>query len=136
MSCPLELSAGEKRKMFAAPACHVEHGSMSGAEEVVCSASPTAVIFDMDGLLFDSEALYRDAILAAARELGHRFTAEDFLLLVGRPAEVNRLALQEHIGPAHDVDVFRAVWLEHYRVMKPTLALKPGSASCWTAWTN
>jgi beta-phosphoglucomutase-like phosphatase (HAD superfamily) len=53
----------------------------------------------MDGLLFDSETLYHDAILAAAQELGHSFTTADFLKLVGRPWGVNRLALQEHIGP-------------------------------------
>ena len=100
---------------------------MQEDEKAVFPTRPAAVIFDMDGLLFDSEALYRDAILAAARDLGHRFTAEDFILLVGRPAEVNRLALQEHIGPAHDVEVFRTAWLEHYRVTRSTLALKPGA---------
>ncbi|MCG7361474.1 HAD family phosphatase [Roseomonas sp. ACRSG] len=90
------------------------------------SALPAAVIFDMDGLLFDSEALYHDAIMAAARELGHSFTTEDFLKLVGRPWLVNRAALQEHIGPKADVEVFRATWTRHYRGMRSLLALKAG----------
>ena len=88
---------------------------------------PAAIVFDMDGLLFDSEALYHDAILAAARELGHPFTTADFLLLVGRPWPVNRAALQEHIGPAGDVEAFRAAWSRHYEGMRGALALKPGA---------
>jgi beta-phosphoglucomutase-like phosphatase (HAD superfamily) len=48
-------------------------------------ALPAAVVFDMDGLLFNSEALFHDAILAAAQELGRRFTTADFLKLVGCP---------------------------------------------------
>lgn len=87
---------------------------------------PAAIVFDMDGLLFDSEALYHDAILAAARELGHRFTTTDFLLLVGRPWPVNRAALQEHIGPAGDVDAFRVAWTRHYERLRGALSLKPG----------
>jgi len=89
---------------------------------------PAAVIFDMDGLLFDSEALYRDAIIEAARELGHSFTVEDFLKLVGRPWTVNRVALQEHIGPTKDVEVFRSAWHQRYRVTRDALALKAGAA--------
>lgn len=89
---------------------------------------PAAVIFDMDGLLFDSEALYRDAIIEAARELGHSFTVEDFLKLVGRPWAVNRVALQEHIGPAEDVEIFRSAWHQRYRTMRGSLALKAGAA--------
>lgn len=88
---------------------------------------PSAVIFDMDGLLFDSEVLFRDAILAAAQELGHHYTVEDFLGLIGRPWSVNRIALQEHIGQAHDVEDFRSAWRRHYQATKPSLALKAGA---------
>lgn len=89
--------------------------------------SPAAVIFDMDGLLFDSEALYRDAIVNAANDLGHVFTVEDFLKLVGRPWSVNKVALQEHIGPFHDVEEFRSAWMRHYDSMRANLPLKDGA---------
>jgi HAD superfamily hydrolase (TIGR01509 family) len=85
-----------------------------------------AVVFDMDGLLFDSERLYRDAIIAAAAELGHPFSIDDFLKLVGRPWPVNQATLQKHIGPTGDVEVFRAAWMRHYESMKGTLPLKTG----------
>ena len=87
---------------------------------------PEAVVFDMDGLLFDSEAIYRDAILAAAVELGHGFTEEDFLKLVGLPWSVNQIIMQKHIGPGGDVEAFRAAWMRHFDNRKPTLALKTG----------
>ncbi|NKE43760.1 HAD family phosphatase [Roseomonas frigidaquae] len=85
-----------------------------------------AVIFDMDGLLFDSEVLYREAILAAARELGHAFTAADFPELVGRSWALNRVTLQRHVGPEGDVEAFRLAWVRHYDGMRADLALKPG----------
>jgi beta-phosphoglucomutase-like phosphatase (HAD superfamily) len=90
------------------------------------SARPAAVIFDMDGLLFDSELLYHNAIMAAAKELGHSFTTEDFLKLVGRPWPINRAALREHIGPDGDVEAFRTAWACHYQGMRRFLALKTG----------
>lgn len=100
---------------------------MSKASETLLDVLPAAVVFDMDGLLFDSEALYRDSIVAAAEELGHAFTVADFLKLVGRPWATNRGAMQEHIGPAHDVEVFRTAWLRNYQLRKSTLALKSGA---------
>jgi HAD superfamily hydrolase (TIGR01509 family) len=86
----------------------------------------SAVIFDMDGLLFDSEALYRDAIITAAGELGHPFTVADFLKLVGRPWTINRATLQQHIGPTHNPDTFRAAWMRKFEDMRASLALKAG----------
>ncbi|MBU8536335.1 HAD family hydrolase [Falsiroseomonas tokyonensis] len=85
-----------------------------------------AVIFDMDGLLFDSETLYLQAILAAARELGIRFTRADFPELVGRSWALNRVTLQRHVGADGDVEVFRQAWVRHYDGMRGDLALKPG----------
>lgn len=83
-------------------------------------------MFDLDGLLFDSEALYRDAVVKAAGELGHRFSADDFLKLVGHPWSANRLVLQDHIGPTGDLDVFQAAWMRHHERLKASLALKAG----------
>jgi HAD superfamily hydrolase (TIGR01509 family) len=90
---------------------------------------PAAVIFDMDGLLFDSEAVYREAIIVAANELGHSFTATDFLMLVGQPWSANRAALEEHIGPTGNPDILRAAWMAKYDTMRATVKLKSGAES-------
>lgn len=44
----------------------------------------TAAVFDMDGLLLDSERPIRDAWLSAAAELGAPLTEADYLSVVGR----------------------------------------------------
>jgi len=88
---------------------------------------PAAVIFDMDGLIFDTEVLYQEAIMAAADEVGQPMTPEIFRSMIGRPWLQTRQFLVEHYGDAFAVDQFRAAWHRHFDVIVATrLSLKPG----------
>ncbi len=80
----------------------------------------------MDGLLFDSEILSRDAFLSASGEIGRAASEADFLVMVGRPWTINRVYLQDFFGEAQDIEAFGAVWRRHYVTLKATLALKAG----------
>lgn len=88
---------------------------------------PSAVVFDMDGLLVDSETLYQEAILLAAAEGGYAIDPEIVDRMTGAPWPLTRALLLAHFGDSFPVDSFVEVWLRHYRVIAETrLALKPG----------
>jgi HAD superfamily hydrolase (TIGR01509 family) len=90
---------------------------------------PAAVIFDMDGLLFDSETLYGNAILTAAAEVGCTMSRDVFLQLIGRSREVNHRFLLEHYGADYPLEALIAAWGRHFRVLAAAgLPLKPGAA--------
>src|SRR5467141_167069 len=90
--------------------------------------TPAAVIFDMDGLLFDTETLYQEAILLAAAEGGHEIAVDVFNRTVGLPWAESRALLLSHFGEAFRVDEFQATWVRHFWVIAETrLALKPGA---------
>lgn len=80
----------------------------------------------MDGLLFDSEALYQRAMLAAAEEGGHDITPV-IHKMVGRTWEQSKVMLTEHYGPTFPVDVLMLSMSGHFKTMAATdLAMKPG----------
>jgi HAD superfamily hydrolase (TIGR01509 family) len=89
--------------------------------------SPAAVVFDMDGLLFDTEKLYGQAILSAAAEVGCAMSIDVFHHFVGTPWHANRTFMLTQYGPAFPVDELRAVWMRHFDVLVAShLPLKPG----------
>src|SRR4029077_564951 len=90
--------------------------------------TPAAVVFDMDGLLFDTEVLYQEAIQLAAAEGGHQIAIDVFNRTVGLPWAQSRTLLLSHFGEAFPVDEFQAEWVRHFWVIAETrLTLKPGA---------
>jgi HAD superfamily hydrolase (TIGR01509 family) len=67
-----------------------------------------AVVFDMDGLIFDTEPLYRGAMISAAREMGHDMKLEVCHNTIGLSAKATRTLLIEHFGNGCDFEAFWA----------------------------
>src|ERR1700755_1498319 len=87
-----------------------------------------AVDFDMDGLLVDSEAVFRDAMMHVARERGRDLPLEVFLRMVGVPGASSRAVALAHFGEDFPIDEFNeAVW-RHARAHHDEIgvALKAG----------
>lgn len=79
--------------------------------------SPGGVVFDMDGILIDSEPLFRMAAQRAARDLGHEVTDEVYMMWMGLPPAAVEASVVETMGPAFPLEAFRerfhAIWIEH-----------------------
>jgi HAD superfamily hydrolase (TIGR01509 family) len=86
-----------------------------------------AVIFDMDGTLIDSEAIYIIGMQDAARTLGLALPLALCHAMLGLPGPKCNLMLQEHFGADFDIATFRG----HYstsvqRQMSERVPLKTG----------
>jgi HAD superfamily hydrolase (TIGR01509 family) len=67
-----------------------------------------AVLFDMDGLLVDTEALYRDAMLAEAEAQGRPMPLSLFLQTVGLPEHASDELAQNHFGEHVDLATYNS----------------------------
>lgn len=86
------------------------------------------VIFDMDGLLFDTERLYYRSFQKAAKKLGYEFPFEHYLKVVGVTDDEGKKILAEIYG--EDSLILHA--FDHYHgelndiITEEGLSLKPG----------
>lgn len=87
------------------------------------------VIIDMDGLLVDSEPVYRRASQRAIAAQGLTLTDQDHQTLVGQPAREVYRALTEMFGAALDLDRYRQDFGPSWQalVAEGALTAKPGA---------
>jgi beta-phosphoglucomutase-like phosphatase (HAD superfamily) len=74
---------------------------------------PAAVVFDMDGLLFDTETLSREAIVRAAAEGGHDVPPDVSNRTIALPWAQNRRPLLSHFGERFHVEQFQEACVRH-----------------------
>lgn len=87
-----------------------------------------AIIFDMDGLMLDTEPLYRIAWKRASAECGFELTDEIYKSLVGRGRKDAVKTLAETFGPEFPPEKFRALAAryEEEKFAGPRMPKKPG----------
>jgi len=87
-----------------------------------------AVVFDMDGLLVDTEQVVFQAMAAACRSCGHEMPFELFKRMVGLPGHVSDPIVVEHFGSGFDLAVWRAGVSHHFDAIAGAgVALKAGA---------
>jgi HAD superfamily hydrolase (TIGR01509 family) len=91
-------------------------------------AAPRAVIFDMDGLMIDSEVVYREAWFRAIGEFNREMPEETFRRFLGRNNQDSRVLLAEIYGADFDVNGFLHVCrsLAHEHIDRHGIPQKQG----------
>jgi beta-phosphoglucomutase-like phosphatase (HAD superfamily) len=75
-----------------------------------------AVILDMDGLMLDTESIYKQAWQKAAIDCGYLLDDVFYLTLVGQPNPACEAALLDRFGKGFPLADFRARWTELWRI--------------------
>jgi HAD superfamily hydrolase (TIGR01509 family) len=86
-----------------------------------------AILFDMDGLLIDSEAIYIEAMQAAARNLDRDMSLAFCHSMIGIPTRECNAMIQELYGAGFHLEEFRTVYSANVRrLMGDRVPVKPG----------
>ena len=87
-----------------------------------------AVVFDMDGVLIDTEPMYQHSWQRACAELGFDLDDDAYAVLVGRPTADCEEELIARFGPQFPLRAFRSHWprLWHALAADHGIPCKPG----------
>jgi HAD superfamily hydrolase (TIGR01509 family) len=69
---------------------------------------PAAIVFDMDGLMFNTEDIYDEATHSLLNKRGHQFTREVKVQIMGRPGHVAWQIIVESYGLTEAMSVLQA----------------------------
>lgn len=99
---------------------------MNVARSLACK--PAAVVFDMDGLLLDTERLHQQAVLATCGRLGFEMTQQLLLSLVGGTRADNAERLVRAFGVTFPLDAYHAECRSHFaKLCAQGIELRPGA---------
>ncbi len=87
-----------------------------------------AVIFDMDGLMLDTERIYHRVWDTAGLEVGHPLPPDVIQATTGRTFADSYRLFAEAAGPSFPMEDFLACWPRHWQqaIMTEGIPLKPG----------
>jgi HAD superfamily hydrolase (TIGR01509 family) len=90
--------------------------------------SVESVIFDMDGLLIDTESLAMQALVSAGAEISYEMPVSFCHLMIGVPLDHNRKLVIERFGDDFPVDSYFTTADRHFTALinSGLLRLKPG----------
>jgi HAD superfamily hydrolase (TIGR01509 family) len=88
----------------------------------------SAVIFDKDGLLLDTETVVKTAMFQAAEDLGHRMSDELHLGLIGQARDATDATLMAHYGADFPIARYRERCRIHFEdICRHEVPVKPGA---------
>lgn len=88
-----------------------------------------AAIFDMDGLLLDTERIFLDAFINTCAELNHKFYMPLFISIIGTNSVRTKDILTDGFGKGFNHDRFREVWIKNVEAYLSTnsIPIKDGA---------
>jgi HAD superfamily hydrolase (TIGR01509 family) len=95
----------------------------------------SAVVFDMDGTLHDTEVVYHAATKAAVAAVGFTITDEFCHSLIGIPGLETDAMMRAHLGPGFPFDRFDQLYHDYIeRALQAEVPMKPGAVEALEAF--